>query len=68
MLNKKLKLRSGVKVIVKEAQSKGIKLVIATSTSIENVKLLVETAWEINVCDLFNAVVSSEMVREKNQI
>jgi HAD superfamily hydrolase (TIGR01509 family) len=65
LLEKNLKFLPGVTTLIKKARIKGIKLAIATATSMINVKSLFKTCWEGDVHDIFNVVVTGDMVKEK---
>ena len=58
----KLILRPGVDKLIKQAQTKNIKLAIATATSKINVDLLIKNIWETPIENIFNAVATSDEI------
>ena len=58
-------LRSGVLRLITEAKQKGIKLGIATATSKSNVKTLLQHNMGNNALTQFDAVVTSDIVKDK---
>ncbi len=58
-------LRNGVARLISESKQQGIKLGIATATSLANVKTLLENNLGTNAMSLFDAVVTSDLVKDK---
>ena len=58
-------LRIGVSRLISEARQKGIKLAIATATSFANVKTLLENNLGEDALSLFEAIVTSDIVKDK---
>ena len=63
--NGQVPLRPGVARLIREAHAKGIRLAMATTTSMINVETLFEQAFEPGELDWFDVIVSGEMVTEK---
>lgn len=58
-------LRSGVQRLINEAESKNIRLAIATCTSLSNVETLLCNAIGVNALSRFSAIVTSDVVLDK---
>ena len=58
-------LRNGVSRLITESRQQGIKIGIATATSLANVKTLLENNLGKNALSLFDAVVTSDIVKDK---
>ncbi len=63
--NTKLELRPGVAKLIKEAQTKNIKLALATATSLVNVRALAKNIWGKPVSRIFHAVATGDEVSNK---
>lgn len=60
-----IELRPGVIRLINEAQEKGIQLGVATSSSMANLNSLFYTTMDLEPCELFNSIVTSDTVQEK---
>lgn len=60
-----LQLRPGIIRLISEAQKKNILLGIATSSSTANLATLLRKTLNVNPADIFNAIVSSDLVTDK---
>ena len=60
-----IELRPGVIRLINEAQEKGLKLGVATSSSMANLTTLFYTAMDLEPSDLFNSIVTSDTVQDK---
>ena len=58
----KLILRPGVAKLIDQAQTKNIKLAIATATSRVNVDSLIKNIWKVPTKEIFNAVATSDEI------
>ena len=58
----KLVLRPGVAKLIDQAQTKNIKLAIATATSRVNVDSLIKNIWKVPTKEIFNAVATSDEI------
>lgn len=60
-----LEFRPGVIRLINEARDKGIKLGVATSSSLANFTTLFYTIMDIEPCELFDSIVTSDTVQDK---
>ena len=60
-----IELRPGVIRLINEAQENGIKLGVATSSSMANLSSLFYTTMDLEPSELFNSIVTSDTVQEK---
>jgi len=60
-----LPLRPGVKRLVKEAHGAGLKLAIASTTTLENALLLIEVSFGEDAMNLFDVVACGDVVKNK---
>ena len=66
LANSEISLRPGVAKLIEQAQTKNIKLAIATATSKINVDSLIKNIWKVPTEKIFNAVATSdEIARNK---
>ncbi len=66
MLNRgHLGLRNGVKRLIEEAQHKGVRLAIATSSSRANVETLLQTTMGEEAIPLFESIVSCDLIGDQ---
>jgi HAD superfamily hydrolase (TIGR01509 family) len=61
----KLPFRPGVKRLLEEARAAGLKLAIATTTTLDNVQALIDSAWGRNRIGWFDAVGAGDLVERK---
>lgn len=60
-----VELRPGVIRLINEAKDKGLKLGVATSSSMANLSSLFYTTMDIEPSELFNSIVTSDTVQDK---
>lgn len=60
-----LKLRPGISRLMQLSQKAGIRLAIATTTSLRNVDALVHSCWGRRASDLFEVIAAGDEVRDK---
>jgi HAD superfamily hydrolase (TIGR01509 family) len=60
-----LKLRTGIKRLLKEAHAKGLRLAIATTTSFENVEAIIDNTMGRAWLDNFEVIGAGDMVKHK---
>ena len=58
-------LRTGIHRLINDAQSKGVHLAIATSSSTKNVETLLKVAFGNNALSLFRTIVTCDLIEEK---
>tara|TARA_B100001142_G_scaffold329262_1_gene391953 strand:+ start:1412 stop:2221 length:810 start_codon:yes stop_codon:yes gene_type:complete len=63
--NGHIQLRPGIKRLINEAQDKGLKLGIATSSCLANLKTLINSTLDIDPKEIFNTIISSDNVPDK---
>lgn len=65
LLNHSIPLRLGVKRLIQEAYSQGIKVAIASTASVSNVNALLETSLGHPMRDYFTVITAGDMVEKK---
>ncbi len=65
LTTKKIKLRLGVKRLLNEAKDAGLMLVIATTTTFSNVKILITCTLGKNWLNYFHLLVAGDVVKHK---
>lgn len=60
-----IEFRTGVIRLINEAREKGIQIGVATSSSMANLTTLFNTILDIDPCELFNSIVTSDTVQDK---
>ena len=65
LVNKPIPLRLGVKRLLQEARQQGLRLAIATTTSLQNVVTLLESSLDPQAVSWFEIIAAGDMVKEK---
>lgn len=58
-------LRPGIRELIADAKSEGLRLAIATTTNIPNVDALVQANWNCKAADMFEVIAAGDMVKNK---
>jgi len=60
-----LTLRPGVRELVSAARGRGLKLAVATTTSLKNVEALCRCCWQSGALEVFDTIAAGDMVAQK---
>ena len=65
LTNNSLALRPGIKRLINQARQEGVKIAIASTAAVPNVKALIQTAFEEEALSWFAEIVAGDMVNKK---